>query len=114
MQIKNRARALPTCILDGALFPINPMVYCPPLTAPIFRLSIYNNLKFGAAYLYIDGNAADVIFSEMPLHIDTQKFNSYSERTTLFPKGTIFSIDNEEDFNAGSVILVGYTYYWEV
>lgn len=112
MKITNRSRALPAYIISGNLFP--DFINCPPLTAPIFRLSIYNNLQFGNAFIYIDGIPVDVVFPSSNLHIDVQKFNSYSQRTILFQKGTIIGIDNEEEDNDGSIVVVGYTYYWEI
>jgi hypothetical protein len=111
-EIRTRPRALPLQVINGTDFP--GIIYFDPLEAPIFKLTISNHLKFGVIHVYYGDEESDIVLQESPLTIDLQNSHSYSEQTTLFPKGFLIGIDNEEDDNLGHVFMTTYTYYWEV
>lgn len=112
MQIKNRSRALRRQIVNGTSFPGS--VNLQPLEAPIFKLRINNQLKFGPIFISYDhGAIADVVLHDASLEIYTQQCHSLSQQSVLFPKGTIITITNNELINIGRVFVTFYTYYWE-
>ena len=112
LKITSKARALPLQVINGTDFP--DLIYFDPLEAPVFKITISNHLKLGHIYVYYGDEQSEIVLTGKSFTLDLQKSHSYSQQTTLFPKGFLIGVDNEEDNNLGYVFLTAYTYYWEV
>lgn len=112
LKVTNKVRALPLQIIDAFEFP--GFLYLDPLEAPIFKLTISNYLKFGSIFVYYGDDEKEVVLNGKSFTLDLQKSHSYSEQTTLFPKGFLIEVNNEEEDNLGFVAMASYTYYWEL
>ena len=111
-KILNRARAIELYAIRGTAFPGT--VNLDPLEAPIFRLSIINNLLIGPVIVRYKNKNIEVVPNGKSITMNFQKVHSYDQQNCLFPEGAVISLTNTSGKNDQFVYLTGYTYYWEV